>query len=105
MLSDLRFRVRALFRRADVEQELDDEIRFHLQQQAEKHIAAGVDRDEAMRRARLAFGGADRAREECRRSVACPGWSRRYRMWAMQRACCGTAADLRRLPSCRWRLG
>jgi predicted permease len=66
MLSDLRFRLRALFRRADVEQELDDEIRFHLQQQAEKYMAAGVDRDEALRRARLTFGGADRAREECR---------------------------------------
>jgi hypothetical protein len=35
--SDLRIRFRSLFRRAKVEEELDDELRFHLERQAEKY--------------------------------------------------------------------
>src|SRR5262249_42265307 len=66
ILSDLRFRLRALFRRDALDPELDDEIRCHLGQQADKHMANGAGREEAMRRARLEFGGADRAAEACR---------------------------------------
>jgi predicted permease len=66
MFSDLIYRLRALFRHSAVEQELDAELRFHLEQQADKYIAAGVGRDEALRRARLAFGATDRIAEECR---------------------------------------
>ena len=36
MLSDLYFRLRSLLRRGTVENELDDELRFHLEQQVEK---------------------------------------------------------------------
>ncbi len=66
MLSDIAYRLRALFRGKAVEQELDDEIRFHLAQQADKYVAMGLERDEALRRARLAFGATDRVAEECR---------------------------------------
>ena len=66
MLSDIAYRLRALFRGKAVEQELDDEIGFHLAQQADKYVAMGLERDEALRRARLAFGTTDRAAEECR---------------------------------------
>jgi len=66
MWSDLRFRLRALFRREALEGELDDELQFHLDQQIEKGVRAGLSRDEAARRARLAFGTLDHAREECR---------------------------------------
>jgi len=38
MLSDLVFRLRSLFRRNTVEAELDDELRFHFEQQVEKCI-------------------------------------------------------------------
>src|SRR5207249_3278784 len=61
-------RFRALFRRKTVEEELDDELRFHLEREAEKHTNSGVDRDEALRRARLAFGGLDQVKEECRQA-------------------------------------
>ena len=37
MLSDLRYRLRALFRRSRVERELDDELRFHLERQRDKY--------------------------------------------------------------------
>ena len=40
--SELRYRTRALFRRATVEQELDEELRFHLDQEAAKYRAQGV---------------------------------------------------------------
>src|SRR5206468_9989324 len=68
MLTDLLLRFRALFRRKTVEEELDDELRFHLEREAEKHTNSGVDRDEALRRARLAFGGLDQVKEECRQA-------------------------------------
>lgn len=64
--SDLRFRVRALFRRRDVERELDDELAFHLEHETAKYERMGVPHHEAVRRARLAFGGVDRAKEESR---------------------------------------
>jgi predicted permease len=66
MLSDLRIRLRSLFRRARVEQELDDELRFHMDQQVEKYTRAGASREEALRRVRLEFGGAEQVKEDCR---------------------------------------
>jgi predicted permease len=66
MLSDFRIRLRSLFRRAKVEQELDDELRFHMDQQAEKYMRAGMSREEALRRVRLEFGGIEQVREDCR---------------------------------------
>jgi len=68
MLSDLLFRLRALFRRGAVERELDEELRFHFERQVEKHVAAGATPAEARRQARLAFGGLDQVKEDCRRA-------------------------------------
>src|ERR1700722_3002031 len=66
MLSDLLFRLRSLFKRSAVEGELDEELQFHFEQQVQKHVRSGLTREEAMRRARLEFGGADQIKEECR---------------------------------------
>jgi len=66
MFSDLLFRLRALLRRNAVEAELDDQLRAHLKDEVAKHIAAGVPRDEAARRARLALGGLEQIKEQCR---------------------------------------
>jgi hypothetical protein len=66
MLSDLVFRLRSLFRRNTVEAELDDELRFHFEQQVEKCIRSGMTREEARRQARLSVGGIDQVKEECR---------------------------------------
>ncbi len=66
MIADLLFRLRALFRRPVVEAELDDEIRAHLEALVEKYSAGACDRAEAERRARIAFGGVDQVKEECR---------------------------------------
>ena len=68
MLDDLRFRLRTLFRRGAVEDDLDEELRFHLARAADRHMARGLPREEAYRRARLAFGPLDVVKDDCRRS-------------------------------------
>lgn len=43
MLSDWRIRLRSRFRRRDVERDLDDERRFHVERQAQAYQEAGLD--------------------------------------------------------------
>lgn len=64
--AELRERVRALVRRRDAEREMEDEFSFHLEMEAEELRRTGVEPDEAMRRARVAFGGTERMKEEVR---------------------------------------
>ena len=66
MLSDLMLRLRALFRRETVDSEIDDELRFHLERQVQSYERAGLSHADAVRRARLAFGGLDQIKEEYR---------------------------------------
>jgi hypothetical protein len=53
-------------RRNRVEAELDDERRFHFEQQVERRIRSGMTREEARRQARLSVGGIDHVKEEYR---------------------------------------
>jgi putative ABC transport system permease protein len=64
--SDVRYRWRALVDHRSLERELDDELRFHLEREAERLERNGLSRDDAVRRARLAFGGVERAKEASR---------------------------------------
>jgi len=66
MLSDFLFRLRCLFRRKSVETELDEELRSHLEYEAEKHVKSGLSPEEARRRARITLGGVEQVKEECR---------------------------------------
>jgi len=66
VLNDLLYRLRSLFRRSAVEGELDEELRFHVEQSVERYVNSGLSREEALRRAQLEFGGIERAKEECR---------------------------------------
>jgi len=66
MLSDWMLRLRALFRRSSLENDLDAELQFHLDHQVQAHLARGLDQDQAMRRARLEFGGLEQIKEEYR---------------------------------------
>jgi putative ABC transport system permease protein len=56
----------ALFRRGRVEEELDEEVRFHLEMEIEKNLRAGMTPEEARRVARLRFGGVEQVKEEVR---------------------------------------
>ncbi len=66
MFTDIAVRLRSLFRRTTVEMELDDELRFHFEQQVEKYVKSGLSHEKALRRARLEFGTLDNVKEECR---------------------------------------
>src|SRR5205823_4831290 len=59
-------RLRSLFRWAQADQELDDELRDHLERKTEEYVAKGIALEEAQRRARLDLGGAEKVKEECR---------------------------------------
>src|SRR5690349_22088876 len=72
MLSDLRYRLRALFNRDAMDLELDEELRFHIEKETEKYMRAGMSRLAAERAARLAFGSIDDAAESSRDQR---GWS------------------------------
>jgi putative ABC transport system permease protein len=63
MLKSVRMRLRALFSRSTVETDMDDEMRFHVEQQAEWYVRQGLPRPDAERKARLAFGSVDSAKE------------------------------------------
>src|SRR5215510_12323191 len=59
-------RLRSLFRRRQVEHELDEELRYHLERQIEENIAEGMTPEEARYAAMRAMGGVERRKEECR---------------------------------------
>ena len=58
--------LRRLLRRAEMEEQLDRELRFHLEQHTADLIARGVAPDEARRQARLELGGPEQVKEQCR---------------------------------------
>src|SRR4051812_23613794 len=66
MFSDVFFRLRALLRRKIVESDLDEELRAHFRREIEKYVQAGLPQPEAARRARLALGGIEQVKEQCR---------------------------------------
>jgi putative ABC transport system permease protein len=59
-------RLRSLFRRSQVEQELDEELRYHIERQTEELIAKGMTAEEARYAALRVMGGVERRKEECR---------------------------------------
>lgn len=73
MVQDWKLRLRALFRATAVEQELDDELNFHVEQHIAAHVRSGLSREEAARRVRLEFGGLEQIKEEHRdaRGIRC----------------------------------
>ena len=66
VIASLRSMVSAVFRRSVVENEVEEELRAHIQDRANDLERSGVPRAEAERRARLEFGGYQKFKEECR---------------------------------------
>jgi putative ABC transport system permease protein len=60
---------RAILRRSLLESEMDAELRFHVEAFTEELVRGGVSRQEAIRRARIEFGGVERIKEECRDNI------------------------------------
>src|SRR5438876_11081864 len=59
-------KARSLGRKGAVKQEIDEELRFHMEQRTSENIAAGMTLEEAVREARRRFGNLQSVREECR---------------------------------------
>jgi len=59
-------RIRSLFRRGAVEDELDEELHDHLERRTEEGVASGLSVEEARRTALLELGGIEQRKEECR---------------------------------------
>src|SRR5438874_384575 len=59
-------RLRSLFRWAQANRELDDELRDHLERKTEEYVAQGMTQAEAHRRARLDLSGIEQTKEKCR---------------------------------------
>lgn len=55
-----------LVRRRQLEQQLDAELRDHLQRQIADYVSEGLSEADARRRAALEFGGLEQIREQCR---------------------------------------
>ena len=62
----LPLRLRSLFRRSEVDQELSEELSYHIEQKTSKLIAGGMPADEARRAALRSIGGLEQRKEECR---------------------------------------
>src|SRR5437763_4944619 len=58
------------FHRSQTENDLEEELRSHIQLRAEALERSGLARSEAERRARLEFGSPERFKEECREAIA-----------------------------------
>jgi predicted permease len=65
-LYSIPLRLRSLFRRDDVEQELDDELQFHIEQKTQQYAATGLTLEEARRKALRDIDGLELRKEECR---------------------------------------
>ena len=67
-LPRIRSSLRAILHRSRTERDMDAELRSHIDSYAEDLARTGLPRAEALRRARLEFGGLERVKEECRES-------------------------------------
>src|SRR5262249_41169821 len=53
-------------RKSQTENDLNDELRYHIDRQTEQNIRLGMSRDEAQQRALKSFGGVEQAKESSR---------------------------------------
>src|SRR5437016_2614103 len=57
------------FRRSQIEHDMEEELRSHIQHRADDLERSGIGRAEAERRARIEFGGHVRFKEECHEAL------------------------------------
>jgi predicted permease len=69
LLDSLRFRIATLFRRSELNSEMEAELRSHIQHRADDLERLGLPHAEAERQARIEFGSYQKFKEECRESA------------------------------------
>lgn len=57
-----------IWRRKKFEEDMDAELRLHIESYADDLVRSGLSREEAVRRARIEFGAVEASKDECRRS-------------------------------------
>jgi putative ABC transport system permease protein len=65
-LFSVKNRLRSLLRRSETESELDEELRYHIEQQTEQNLRLGMNPEEARQAALKSFGGIEQAKERSR---------------------------------------
>src|SRR3982751_2262538 len=70
LLAYFRSAISRFFHRSRIENEMDEELRAHIQLRADDLQRLGLKRAEAERRARIEFGSPERFKEECRETIA-----------------------------------
>jgi putative ABC transport system permease protein len=65
-LTQIRLAVRSIFRKPQVDQELDEEFRYHLERQIEENLNRGLPPEEARSAAMREMGPIAKSKEECR---------------------------------------
>jgi len=63
---DFQLRLRALLFRQTVEDELDEELRFHVAMETRKNLETGMRPADARRKVNVQFGGLEQVKEACR---------------------------------------
>jgi predicted permease len=66
MLREIRYQLRALIRKDQLDRELDEELQYHLEREAEKIGKASDQAGDARRAAKLSFGPVESVKEQCR---------------------------------------
>lgn len=56
-------RIQALFRRQELDERIDEELRFHIEMQTEEYLRRGMSAQEARRRALIDSGGVEQVKE------------------------------------------
>ncbi len=74
LLARTRSWLRAVAHESQLQREMDDELRFHVESYIDDLVRSGVPAEEARRRARLEFGSVDAHKEEMRRSLGLRLW-------------------------------
>ncbi len=64
--SIFRLRIRSIFSRTKVEQELEEELRYHLERQIDENVAGGLSGEQARHAALRSIEGFEQRKEECR---------------------------------------
>ena len=87
----IRLRFRTMFRRARVEEELEEEIRYHLERQTDEYIASGMTSGDARLAARRALGDITQHEEQCRdtrglKMIDNAIMDARYALWQMRKS-------------------
>jgi hypothetical protein len=60
------YRLRAQFHKQELDKDLSEELAFHIEQETEENIAAGMRVEEAHYAALRKFGGVEQVKEDCR---------------------------------------